>query len=249
MLSVLLEHGSTCSEPEILRALLCCVCCAGVKAAPSILTDMSASEFVQRLQPGCCMPPIAYTPTECYYWQADLPQHLKQQEQLDNLLKTFSGTRLAQQQQKSPPQQQPTEQQEQVQEQDVAVTQQPRLWVSPAGAVSPLHYDKSHSFLLQVTGTKRMLFFSPDQLHRLYCYPDTHILRRRSRVSVSSPDLARSPLFAEAAALEVVLHPGEVVCFPSYWSHYTESVGQGVESSEPVGCSMSITFRCQATQG
>jgi hypothetical protein len=29
-------------------------------------------------------------------------------------------------------------------------SQAPRVWVSPAGAVSPLHYDTSHSFLLQV---------------------------------------------------------------------------------------------------
>jgi hypothetical protein len=122
------------------------------------------------------------------------------------------------------------------------------VWVSPAGAVSPLHYDTSHSFLLQVRmtltyspimssvcvslisvycriqphstqidkvtapparmwlwrykvisriqcttvsleallwfllqvrGHKRMLFISPEQLYRLYCYPDTHLLRRR----------------------------------------------------------------------
>jgi hypothetical protein len=29
-------------------------------------------------------------------------------------------------------------------------SQGPRVWVSRAGAVSPLHYDTSHSFLLQV---------------------------------------------------------------------------------------------------
>jgi ribosomal protein L16 Arg81 hydroxylase len=122
--------------------------------------------------------------------------------------------------------------------------------VSPAGAVSPLHYDTSTSFLVQVAGAKRMLFFSPDQLHRLYCYPDTHLLRRRSRVNVIAPDLTKFPLFADAAVLEIVLQPGDVVCFPSYWSHHTESLGQQPLSAQgrvadPAGCSMSITFRCQ----
>jgi oxalate decarboxylase/phosphoglucose isomerase-like protein (cupin superfamily) len=156
-------------------------------------------------------------------------------------------------------QQQQQQQQSGTAEGRVELTQQPRLWVSPAGAVSPLHYDKSHSFLVQVTGTKRMLFFSPDQLYRLYCYPDTHILRRRSRINLARPDFETFPLFVEAAALEVVLQPGDVVCFPSFWSHYTESLGQGPSrvptggqsagAGEPAGCSMSITFRCQAADG
>lgn len=228
--------------------VLCSLCdVAGAQGAPSILADMSAAEFVQRLQPSCRMAPLAYTPSECYYWQADLPLHINQEQQLAGLLQAFSGCSPGQGQQQDRPQQE-----------RVSVTQQTRLWVSPAGAVSPLHYDKSTSFLVQVAGVKRMLFFSPDQLHRLYCYSDTHILRRRSRVNVSAPDLRKHPLFEGAAALEAVLQPGDVVCFPSFWAHYTESLGQGQPPPvaapdrrlvDPIGCSMSVTFRCQALQG
>lgn len=103
-------------------------------------------------------------------------------------------------------------------------SQAPRLWVSPKGAISPLHYDRSHSFLVQLAGRKRMLFWGPDQLDLLYPYPDTHLLRRRSRVNVHRPDLGRFPLLSRAAAREVVLSPGDVVFFPSRWSHYTESL-------------------------
>jgi hypothetical protein len=220
---------------------------------------MSAAEFVQRLQPGCSLPPVAYTPSEHYYLQADLPESLQHQQQLGELLKALAGAPAAVVATASPEQggeQQQHQQQHQPQQPNhqphhsLVMTQLPRLWVSPAGAVSPLHYDKSHSFLVQVTGSKRMLFFSPDQLHRLYCYADTHLLRRRSRVNVSAPDVSKFPLFADAAAMEVVLQPGDVVCFPSYWSHYTQSLGQGQPAAEgsglhPVGCSMSITFRCQ----
>ncbi len=61
-----------------------------------------------------------------------------------------------------------------------------------------------------------MLFWSPDQLPCLYCYPDTHLLRRRSRVNVHAPlDAGRFPLFARAQAAEALLEPGDVVFFPS----------------------------------
>ena len=63
-----------------------------------------------------------------------------------------------------------------------------------------------------------MLFWSPDQLPHLYMYPDTHLLRRRSRVNMHAPAAAqpgRFPLLARAAALEAVLEPGDVVFFPS----------------------------------
>lgn len=198
---------------------------------------MAAQEFVQRVQPGCNLPPVAYQHSEYYYWQADLPEHLQQQQQLSQLQDALAHDMGEQQQQQQP------------RHEWLALTQQPRLWVSPAGAVSPLHYDKSHSFLAQVAGMKRMLFFSRDQLHRLYCYPDTHLLRRRSRVNLVSPDLVRFPLFSDVAALEVVLEPGDVCVFPSDWPHYTESLGckpaAGSDLPQAAGCSMSITFRCR----
>jgi hypothetical protein len=86
----------------------------------------------------------------------------------------------------------------------------------------------------------------------------------RSRVNVSSPDLAKHPQFAGVGALEVVLGPGDAVFFPSMWAHYTESLGEcvgpaagaavniainGVDSragssdKSVCGCSVSVTFR------
>lgn len=69
-----------------------------------------------------------------------------------------------------------------------------------------------------------MLLWPPDQLPCLYPYPDTHLLRRRSRVNLAAPDLARFPLLARTAAVEAVLGPGDVLFFPSRWAHYTESL-------------------------
>jgi len=71
-------------------------------------------------------------------------------------------------------------------------------------------------FSPRLSRRKRMLFWSPDQLPCLYCYPDTHLLRRRSRVNVHEPlDVGRFPLFARGSAAEALLEPGDVVFFPS----------------------------------
>jgi hypothetical protein len=42
---------------------------AGPAAAPSQVVDMGIAEFVARLQPGCSLPPLLYTPHEHYYMQ------------------------------------------------------------------------------------------------------------------------------------------------------------------------------------
>ena len=60
-------------------------------------------------------------------------------------------------------------------------TQSPRMWLSAAGAVSPLHYDHSVSVLAQVHGVKRMLLYPPSTLSRAHIYPNWHPLRRRAR--------------------------------------------------------------------
>ncbi len=65
-----------------------------------------------------------------------------------------------------------------------------------------------------------MLFWSPDQLACLYCYPDSHLLRRRSRLNMHAPLAAQPgdssfPLAVRARAVQAVLEPGDVVFFPS----------------------------------
>jgi hypothetical protein len=80
------------------------------------------------------------------------------------------------------------------------------------------------------------------------------MLRRRSRVNVCDPDAAaRFRLFEGAGALEVLLQPGDVVCWATGWAHHTESLGAAVEGlrgggrgATVAGCSVSMTFRCPA---
>ena len=103
-----------------------------------------------------------------------------------------------------------------------------RIWMSPPGAVSPLHYDMPASMLTQVTGRKRLLLYRPEDLMRLYPYPAWHVLFRRARVNPVEPDFKRYPRYQGITAYEAVLNPGDVLYFPPYWAHYTESIDMSI---------------------
>ncbi|KAF9140434.1 hypothetical protein BGX30_006535 [Mortierella sp. GBA39] len=45
-----------------------------------------------------------------------------------------------------------------------------RIWVSLAGATTPLHYDRCHGILIQLVGRKRFVIFSHEDTHGLYPY-------------------------------------------------------------------------------
>lgn len=206
---------------------------------------MSCEEFVQRLQPGCALRRLAYAPREYAYMQAVLPAPLAAALlHVEPLLQSLAGGIAGGSGSGGDSRSSSGGSSRQLQ-----LAQPPRLWVSPAGAVSPLHFDVSHSFLVQVAGRKRMLLWSPDQAYRLACYPGTHALRRRAAANVCDPDAARRwPLLAGAGTLEVALRPGDVLFFPSGWAHHTESLGGG-DGDERGGLhSMSVTFRCKGPE-
>lgn len=99
-------------------------------------------------------------------------------------------------------------------------SQEQRLWLAMASSVTPLHFDASWSTLTQVgVGSKRMLLYEPFALNSIGLYPNWHPLRRRGRE------------FPKVAALEALIHPGDVLVFPPRWSHYTESLGDCVSAS------------------
>lgn len=104
-----------------------------------------------------------------------------------------------------------------------------KLWIGPAGTLTPLHFDQ-HSILFgQVFGRKRFWLIPPFDAPRLY-------LRRRfySAVDMEAPDLIRYPRFAGARVTEVVVEPGDLLFLPAGWFH-------GVRSLD---VSISATFSC-----
>ncbi|KAL1498886.1 hypothetical protein AB1Y20_013410 [Prymnesium parvum] len=182
----------------------------GSFSPPSRTTAMSGDEFVRRLTSSPPSPPLFFQPAaERYYLQADIPNAL-----LDELSIRPFWSALG-----------------------LSEAQPPRLWVSGAGAITPLHFDISSSYLAQVRGTKRLIFYPPEAMDGLYPYPIDHPLSRRSRVGLYTDREERHerfPLFSqiESLAMEVTLEEGDCVFFPAFWSHHVESLSL----SFSIGC-------------
>ena len=143
---------------------------------PSRTVRMSGAAFAARLRAGGAPPPpIAYrSGRERAYLQAELPPSWAARLSVPPLWRSVG----------------------------VAQAQAMRLWVSAEGAVSPAHFDNAASFLAQIHGRKRLLFFPPAAISDLYPYPTDHPLARRSRVDLYADASARftfvEGLFGEA---------------------------------------------------
>lgn len=85
------------------------------------------------------------------------------------------------------------------------------------------HYDIMDNILIQVTGHKRVVLFSPQEAENLYLDGD------KSRVlDIDSPDLTQYPKFAHAVRLEGRLEPGDILFIPALWFHNVISEEAGV---------------------
>eukprot|EP00892_Ulva_mutabilis_P002425 jgi/Ulvmu1/12183/UM085_0047.1 len=112
------------------------------------------------------------------------------------------------------------------------LTQAPRLWLSPGGAISPLHFDLSLSHLVQVRGSKRMEFYAPQNLRSLNPFPSAHMLARRCAGVDGSADQSITQ-DSVLPCYSTILAPGDIVLFAPLWSHHTTSLTT----------SASVTFR------
>lgn len=99
----------------------------------------------------------------------------------------------------------------------------PRLWVGPAGTVTPLHHDQSTGWLVQLVGRKRVWMASPLEVALM---STTHGL-------FNTVD-ARCP---PAGELEEVrfstfeLEPGDAVLIPVGWWHQVEALTPSISVS------------------
>lgn len=180
---------------------------------PSILISMTVESALLRMIEGyqCHLPPLLYAESD--------------QERIYIQTRVMRSKRMFTELQTS----------------NLRIAQEERMWISTHGSVSGLHFDSSHSALLQRTGSKRMIFFPPECLEYMGIYPLGHPLHRRSRVNLTRPE---SILFKDfwkvcsSKAIEAVLEEGDLIVFPPFWSHYTESI-----TSKPNELSISHTIR------
>lgn len=102
------------------------------------------------------------------------------------------------------------------------------LWfyVSPAGALTPLHQDNNAviAYLAQLTGHKEAILYSPDDKHHYYNpafgYLDPH-----------NPNDSEFPTWREAQAWTASLKEGDLLIWGSNWAHHVVTHEQSITIS------------------
>lgn len=99
----------------------------------------------------------------------------------------------------------------------------PRFWLGPAGTVTPLHCDYDDNIFAQVWGRKR-IFRSPPH-HDVFLYPsEANAILFGSPFDPEAPDFERFPLARQAAMIECIVEPGEMLYVPAGWYHQVRAL-------------------------
>ncbi|MCB0726486.1 MAG: cupin-like domain-containing protein [Ignavibacteriae bacterium] len=99
------------------------------------------------------------------------------------------------------------------------------LWIGGVGCVSPLHFDGSDNFLIQIKGKKEIILFHPDD--DKYLYPNVHgpkTLRQISLIDLDNVDHKKFPLFEKSQAYKATIGPGDILYIPLHWWHHVRSL-------------------------
>ncbi|RXM27808.1 tRNA wybutosine-synthesizing protein 5 [Acipenser ruthenus] len=95
--------------------------------------------------------------------------------------------------------------------------------ISSPGLQLWTHYDVMDNLLVQVTGRKRVVLYSPRDAPYLYLSGD-----KSEVLDVDHPDLNRYPEFVKARRYECCLEPGDILFIPALWFHNTLALQFGV---------------------
>ncbi|SFA85699.1 Cupin-like domain-containing protein [Collimonas sp. OK607] len=99
----------------------------------------------------------------------------------------------------------------------------PRFWLGPSGTVTPLHCDYDDNIFAQIWGTKR-IFLSPPHHHE-FLYPrEANAILFGSPFDPEAPDFEKFPLARQAAMIECIMQPGEILYVPAGWYHQVRSL-------------------------
>ncbi|KQQ97226.1 cupin-like domain-containing protein [Massilia sp. Leaf139] len=106
----------------------------------------------------------------------------------------------------------------------------PRFWLGPAGTVTPLHADYDDNLFVQIWGSKR-IFLAPPH-HDAFLYPrEANALLFGSPFDPEAPDYERFPLARQAALVELVVQPGDMLYVPAGWFHQVRSLSFSLSSN------------------
>lgn len=99
----------------------------------------------------------------------------------------------------------------------------PRVWLGPAGTVTPLHCDYDDNLFAQIWGHKRVLLYSPASADLLYLKEFNPILFG-SPFDPEQPDYEHFPLAQSAVSVECILGPGDLLYLPAGWFHHVRAL-------------------------
>lgn len=93
------------------------------------------------------------------------------------------------------------------------------LRVASKGVQLWTHYDVMDNLLVQVTGTKRAVLYSPEDLPYLYLEGD-----KSKVIDIDDVNLDLFPEFVKATSYECIMEPGDVLFIPALWFHNMTSL-------------------------
>lgn len=106
----------------------------------------------------------------------------------------------------------------------------PRFWIGPAGTVTPLHCDYDDNVFAQIWGSKR-IFLAPPH-HDEFLYPsEANAILFGSPFDPEAPDFDRFPLARQAAMIECIVGPGEMLYVPAGWYHQVRALTFSLSSN------------------
>lgn len=106
----------------------------------------------------------------------------------------------------------------------------PRFWLGPARTVTPLHCDYDDNIFAQILGSKRIFLAPPHHDEFLYTREANPVLFG-SPFDPEAPDYDAFPLARQAAIVEVVVQPGDMLYVPAGWYHQVRALTFSLSSN------------------
>ncbi|QFY45205.1 cupin-like domain-containing protein [Candidatus Methylospira mobilis] len=96
-----------------------------------------------------------------------------------------------------------------------------QFFLGPSRSLTPLHFDclLTHNLFFQVSGRKRFILLTHDQLPLSYRYR-----WRWCAVDAENPDFSRHPLYRDALVQECTVAPGDMLYMPPGMLHHVRSL-------------------------
>ncbi|KAI9105306.1 hypothetical protein DFS34DRAFT_598898 [Phlyctochytrium arcticum] len=121
-----------------------------------------------------------------------------------------------------------------------------RIWVSSAGSVTPLHYDRCHGVLIQLRGRKRFTVFPRDDAPNCYLQDGVSAPRHASKIrgidralmGLSTNEemetlLQRFPKISRTEPYSIELEPGDILYTPPGFLHEVTSLTSSMSVTLP----------------